>query len=264
MGNFGKSFSLFLILLLAISSLIMAKPAFSQIPIPTPSFTCSPPSVPVYTVQIVGPPYIQPTTYSLNSSSGQVVANIGYTNEYSYVVVTIKNQPFTPFNDPQGNPIGFYYNVQIKNHNTTDDWLLVYPAYNGYPTQSTDSDYTNLSIAVASLAGTQTDIQVDANIGYIGREVLGATNVPYVFVGLTSGWSNTQTVTIPANIPLSPTPAPSSSTSTPTPTPTIPADIGSAAQFFSFTNNCYSSCSNSSPIGYHYFSTNLFEKTKAH
>ena len=55
----------------------------------------------------------------------------------------------------------------------------VYSPDNGYPTQSTDSDYTNLSISIEGimgvgiLAGTQTDIQVDANIGYIGREPIG-------------------------------------------------------------------------------------------
>ena len=232
MGSINKSFSLLLIVLLAVSSLIMAKPAFAQ-PVPTPSFTGTPPSVPIFTVQLGGPSINVPTTYSLNSNTGQVVAQIGYTNEYSYVVITIKNQPFTPFNDSQGNPISFYYNVQINTSNETGGgWLDIYQAYNGCPTQSTDSDYTNLSIGiegqmgVLSLAGFYLHIQVEANIGYIGREVVSSSSgqflgVPYVFVGDTSGWSNTETVTVPANMPLSASPAPASSTSTLTPSPTL-------------------------------------------
>jgi hypothetical protein len=41
---------------------------------------------------------------------------------------------------------------------------------------------------------------------------------PYRFIGEKGGWSNTQTVTLPANTPLSPTPS-ASYNSTPTLTP---------------------------------------------
>ena len=148
------------------------------------------------------------------------MAQIGYANEYSYVVITIKNQPFTPFDDSQGNPIGLFYQVQIKNHNETDNWLGVYRLDDGYQNSPRIPGYPIYLLAVEGespmgvpmLAGTQIDIQVNANEGYIGREILGTFDVPYVFVGLTSNWSNTQTVTVPANVPLSPTPAPSSTT----------------------------------------------------
>src|SRR5208283_4947534 len=83
MSGISKSFSLLLILILAVSSLTIKKPAFAQFPTP---------SVPEFTVQLVGPSVDVPTTYSLNQSSGQIVAQIGYTNEYSNIVITIKNQ----------------------------------------------------------------------------------------------------------------------------------------------------------------------------
>jgi hypothetical protein len=242
MGSISKNFSLLLVLILALS-IIMAKAAFAQsptlspVPIPTPS-------VPQFTLQLVGPPYTVPTTYYLNQSSGQIVAQIGHTNEYSYVVLTIKNQPF-PSTDSSGRSISLYYNVRIKNHNETDNWLELYETYNpmadeiGYPTQS-DSDYTSLSIPLYNgqpegviPVGVQTDIQVDAMLGYITQGALppGVPPIggwPYVFYGQTSAWSNTQTVNVPANIPLSPTPAPSSSTQTQTPTSTL-APVSSAS-----------------------------------
>jgi hypothetical protein len=184
----------------------MAKPAFAQTPSPTPIPT---PSVPQFTVQLVGPPYTVPTTYSLNQSSGQIVAQIGYTNEYSNIVVTIENQAYTS-----------NYNIQIKNHNQTDNWGDLYTTEGGgtYPMQSPDSNYTSISITIweLGLAGRQIDIQVQAMYGYVYNANPFSINANYTFSGETSAWSPTQTVTIPANVPLSPTPAPSSSTQTPT------------------------------------------------
>ncbi len=216
-----------LVLVLAVSSLIMAKPAFAQTPTPTPIPT---PSVPQFTVQLVGPSVDVPTTYSLNQSSGQIVAQIGYTNEYSNIVVTIKNQAYTS-----------NYNIQIKDHNQTDNWGDLYTTAGGgtYPLQSPDSNYTGISISIeeVGLAGRQIDIQVQAMYGTVVNtkppSISGAIAPNYIFEGETSDWSPTQTVTIPANIPLSPTPAPSSSTSTLTPTPTPTLTSVSSASYAS-------------------------------
>ena len=209
MGSISKSFSLLLIvLILAMSSLIMAKPAFAQTPTPTPT-----PPVPEFTVQLVGPPYTVPTTYSLNQSSGQIVAQIGYTNEYSNIVVTIKNQANTS-----------NYNIQIKDHNANINWGDLYTTEGGgtYPMQSPDSNYTSISISIeeVGLAGMQIDIQVQAMDGYVYNADPYSLYGNYTFSGETSAWSPTQTVTIPANVPLSPTPSPSTLTPTPTATPT--------------------------------------------
>ena len=246
-GCINKSFLLLLIVILAATSLMIAKPAFSQTPSPS-SFPIHTPSVPTFTVKPVGPPFTVPTTYSLNQSSGQVVAQIGYVIEYPNVLVTIKNQPFTPYIDSSGNTVSFYYNIRIID-NQTSDWIDLYNA-GGYPLQSTDSDYTNVSIPViygqlgtsesggVIPTGAQTDIQVEAMIGYITSTYVAYNpNPPYIggyytysFVGQTSNWSPTQTVTIPTNIPLGSTPVPSSSptpssnsTSMSTPSSSTPA-----------------------------------------
>jgi hypothetical protein len=196
-----------------VSSLIMVESAFAQ--------SAPKPSVPEFTLELVGPPFYVNTTYSLDPSTGQIVAKIGYTNEYSYVMLVIKNQPFNPSYG------SLYYNVQIRNQNTPyQNWTVV--SYDGpNPLQTTDSEYTNISLRIdgqwglPSIAGTQTDVQVQA---MLGNFYYGHSNPPitsgFMFSGITSDWSSTQTVRIPANIPISSTPTPSTSpAATPTPTP---------------------------------------------
>jgi hypothetical protein len=199
----------------------MVKPVLAQ---STPT-----PSVPEFTLKLVGPPYLQNTTYSLDPNTGQIVAKIGYTNPYSALEINVKNQPF---DSSYGR---LYYNVRVKDHNETDNWIEAYRVNYFFPTQSIDSDYSNVGDSiedynfVGSLVGRQVDIQVEAMLGGIfGSGIpLGGDE----FRGAVSGWSSTQTISIPANTPLSPTPAPSSSptpnsTNTPTPTPTSTQSIG--------------------------------------
>jgi disulfide bond formation protein DsbB len=216
MGSIGKRVSLLLVVILAVSSLIVVESAFAQTPTP---------SIPTFTVQLVGPPYIHPTTYQLDQSTGQIVANIGYSNEYSAVELTIKNQPlvFDYSNVHLIGAFGFYYNIQIKPHSSSGDWIDIYHAWDyGYGVPS-NSEYTNLSFSIEGqmgvgvLAGTQLDIQVQAMIGSIGRQYNPNASspigmYPYVFSGETSAWSSTQTISIPANFPLSAnSPSPTSS-----------------------------------------------------
>ena len=62
--------------------------------------------------------------------------------------------------------------------------------------------------------GATTDIQVEAMIGHIGRNnTMIPYPFPYVFFGETSGWSNTQTVTLPPKTAF---------TASPSPSPTVP------------------------------------------
>jgi hypothetical protein len=211
MNRTSKDFALFIILIIAISNLsLIVKPAFAQ-SIPKPS-------VPEFTITLVGPPYTVNTTYSLDPNTGQIVAKIGYYNQYSYIVLTIKNQPFTPFNDSKGNQISFYYNVQTKGHDLSGNFVQLYNTYNGgnYPTQRTESDYTNISLPVGEMSATSlVDYQVQAMIGYIQPQFKSGLLSGYVFVGQTSDWSSTQTLSIPASTPLTSTSP--SATLSPTP-----------------------------------------------
>ena len=196
----SRSIVLLLITVLVLSSLVMVETVFAQ-SIPKPS-------VPEFTLELIGPPFFKNTTYSLDPSTGQVVAEIGYTNPYSVLKIDVKNQPF---DSSYGN---LYYNVRVKNHSVTDDWVEVYQAWNFYPQQSNYSDYTNVGFSIegyssrVALAGCQVDIQVEAMLGTIGRVSTSPPIGGYGFIGETSGWSETQTISIPANTPLQPTPVP--------------------------------------------------------
>lgn len=213
MRYMNQTLTLLLILSLSITILTFAESASAQ--------TMPKPSVPEFTLSLVGPSYVVPTTYHLDQTTGQIVADIGYTNQYSAVVITIKNQPYdTTYGS-------LYYNVRLKNHGWNDSWLYpldqLFYMSNTYPIQSTDSDYTNITLTIQSnslLVGAQNDIQVEAMLGNIGRhqeysdtgQYLGA---PYVFNGQSSDWSSTQTISIPANVPLDST----------SPNPTLPVTL---------------------------------------
>ena len=216
MNRISKSFAVFIILIIAISGILMVKPVFAQsIPMPY---------VPEFTIEPVGPSFDIPPTYSFNSSSGFFYVNEGYHFEYSTVEVIIKNQAFTN----QTNIDYPLYNVRLKPHNYPDSYWqeLFNTNLDGFPIQ-TSSNFTIIPIAAEGAtelqyqiaAGATTDVQVKAMIGHIERGFNGnATNqiemYPYVFVGQTSDWSNTQTVTLPQKVPIT--------VSSPTPTPTVP------------------------------------------
>jgi hypothetical protein len=186
----------------------MVESAFAQ--------TTLKPSVPEFTIEPVGPSFDIPPTYSFNSSSGLFYVNDGYHFQFSTVKINIRNQPFTN----QSNIDFLYYNVRIKPHNYPDSyWQELFSAgYDGYPVQ-TPSNYTVIPLPVEGTqvlgvtlsAGATTDIQVEAMVGHIGRNnTMTPYPYPYVFFGETSGWSNTQTVTLPPKTPITPSPSPTS------------------------------------------------------
>lgn len=243
MGNVRKSFSLFLVFVLATTIVIIVKPAFALTPSP-PSIPAI--SVPEFTVKLAAQPFYQSPTTTTNPYTGQSeVTQAGYYDENLSLIIIIKNQPFTY---SLGNTTyNLYYNVQIKPHFGQNDWTQLYGQDVDYPTQS-NSEYTVLIQGINTGSSddgeyplyypnsAQMDVQVEAFVGYpylmaVSVHALypqfGPFNYyPAVTDNETSGWSNTQTVITPANndtalsppaLPsssINPTSTPSSSTST--------------------------------------------------
>jgi hypothetical protein len=237
MGSISKSFSLLLIVLLAVSSLIMAKPAFAQTPTPTfpPILT---PSVPTFTLQIHDEKGTVTTTYSLNSSSGQIVATLGYNWEKTNVYVIINNQPlaYDYIGIPATDNLYFFYNIRVMEPEFSNSWTELYNFDNG-GLEPSSSENQNVSIGDSYGNGTL-DVQVEAVIGSFSYTQRG----PVFDVYQTSGWSATQTVTSFYYVSnLSPTPTPSSQapsttqTSTPKVTP-IATNSSSSLSFLQITN----------------------------
>jgi hypothetical protein len=193
-------------------SLIMVKPANAQIPTP---------SVPEFTLKYIDYSYYVPPTYGIDPYTGQnKTIQQGYQVNNRTVVFTIKNQPFTPFTDANGHYIVLFYNVSYKGH-YGDDWTYYsHDSLTDFFIKQSDSDYTVISFNQIPTTG-QVDFRLQALIGYYTETGHPWMDVyEYNFTGQTSDWSNTQTISIPANTPLSPTSTPSSSTSMPTVTPT--------------------------------------------
>lgn len=233
----NRKIGLALILIMAASTVTVfaVKPAKAQ-PIPTPS-------VPQFTVQLVKTSDV-PEIYWL-SPGPNLTISISPDNNTNYTIeLTVKNQPFiAPFTE-NGQIMALSYDVRVK-EDYSENWTDVYALTEFYPVP-TNSTYTIIPfpLEVSGIqtytiescyygaydstlrgvsAGDRINFQVETQIGYAHRDPVPLS--PWYFEGQTSGWSGTQTITIPEGAPSSPNPAQSpSSTSTPnsTPTPSVP------------------------------------------
>lgn len=237
MGSSGKSFSLILILIMAISSLslLIVKPTFAQ---SIPSL-----SAPTFSVSFVDNSYNSSATYGIDPYTGKtVITEGGYFVQNKSIELSIKNQPFTPYTDANGNYVSMYYNISVKGH-FGNDWYY-YDTYQGYWyandsykfLEASNQSYTILVFdfdgnndtsyekpycvnLVDFPDGSQVDFRVQAYVAYFTTAsnpiIASPTYSPYrIVVNLVSesAWSNTQTVTIPE----------SSTSASPSPTPTVP------------------------------------------
>ena len=192
MGSTSKGISLFLVVILTVSGLIIVESAYAQ-SIPKPS-------TPEFTMQ---------TQTQANTTT---------------ITLTIRNQPFDAASQY---PDGFFYNVAISVDGK--NWSELYhveDAEDWYPQQSNSSTTvltyvagetiyypkdTSQGVSVIPKSG-EVAFQVQAMIGHRDRGAFKNGFMPYVLVGESSDWSNTQTITIPA----------SSTSPSPTATSTVP------------------------------------------
>ncbi|MEJ2241399.1 MAG: hypothetical protein P8Y18_04575 [Candidatus Bathyarchaeota archaeon] len=167
----SKLASLFFLSLLILSSLHIVGSAFAQ--------SIYEPSVPDFTAKVVA----------------------------NNIEVTIKNQPVNPYEN--GSYPNLYYMFRFKDHNAEEgfwDYDPVYfvlpSTYGGYH-EASDSEFTKVSISLEGhkFPSGQIDIQTIALVGnqYPTDIQNGAV---YGFDGVTSSWSNYQTLTIRENLPF--------------------------------------------------------------
>jgi hypothetical protein len=213
MKEINRGFAVFIILIIAVSSLsILMVHSTSAQSIPKPS-------TPNFTLQIV---------------------------DYG-VQIKIQNQPIISNGHDTAN---IFYNIRLKSHDS-ENWVnttIPNPTQGirGYigeigTTGSTTilKDFNSIDVLLGlSYDFHQIDFQVEAINGYLNTNngpLIGSDpNSRPVIIVNTSGWSNTQTITIPETstspnptsptslIPTTATPTPTPTTATPTPTPTAP------------------------------------------
>jgi hypothetical protein len=208
----SRSVALLLLTVLVLSSVVMVGSVFAE-SIPKPS-------VPEFTLKYIDLSYDVPPTYGIDQFTGEtVITQEGYHRHNQSAVFKIKNQPFNPYTDSGGNNICLYYNFRAKGH-FGDEWRY-YPftdsglSSNRYSSMlftfgsipefvASASEYTELSVSLTNFysyenlqIGNQIDFQVQAQIGYIDY----AGDGHYSFLGESSGWSETQAITIPNDPP---------------------------------------------------------------
>jgi hypothetical protein len=243
MGSISKSFSLLLVVILAVSSLIMVESAFAQTPKPSP-VPIPTPSVPELTVKFVDRSYTVEESSQINPYTGKTEVIPAHRVQNYTIELTIKNQPIASAMVGDFNA-EFRYDVNAKGH-FAQNWTIMYFRFEG--PKPSNSDHTIITYELVSSPthpeqgfeltrffdnpvgsntimgippNSQLDFRVRAMYGAMHRSYNpNATDqlsmYPWVFEGATSDWSNTQTVTIPETS-ASPSPSPN-----PTPTPTVP------------------------------------------
>jgi hypothetical protein len=198
----SKLATLLLITVLAASSLIIISSVFAQ--------SITKPSIPEFTAEYVDNSYDIAPTYTTDPyTNNKVIQTYGDHVDNRTVVITIKNEPFTPFTDSDGNTINMFYNVRYKG-SFGQYWTRVYGVERmvsnydipdnkyGYKIQDYGSQNTVVLIKSPPSQG-QMDIQVEALQGYTNRTGEGHIIfdvVWYTFYGEESGWSDIQTLTI--------------------------------------------------------------------
>lgn len=204
MGTINRTWALILIGVIAISCLtiLIVNPVDAQsLPIP---------AVPEFTVVVGVTTNLVPTTYSLNQSSGQIVAQLGYIEVYNSTTLVIKNQNSADFTTSSGDRYSLFYNVRVGLESAGAGWTELFKPQD-YPIASSGK-YTNISLPY--LGGGTFDIQVQAFYGFWGR--ISTNFGGQGIVNQTeSDWSSSKTATTESKAVtnLSPTPMPSSSPS---------------------------------------------------
>ncbi len=185
------------------------------------------PSVPEFTLAYVDHSYDVPITrwtttdpYTgaqvSHSSGGEHVDN-------RTIDVTIKNQPFSAYNDPNSNQtVNLYYNIRSKGHFETWSGDSDLGSHSQTGLQASTSTYTVVSFSLQYWSipqGGQLDFEVKAITGftYYNSQACGTQ---YQNTVGDSGWSDAQTITI--GTPIQSSPRPSQPISTPNqPNPTF-------------------------------------------
>jgi hypothetical protein len=199
-----RRYALFAVIL-AISSLMMFGSASAQ--------AMPKPSVPEFTAKYVDRSYTIPASTTIDPYTGQNLTNPSYYVENRTLEIAIKNQPFTPYNDNSTGAqwkITLMYQIRTKGH-FAQNWTNLYFVEDGFLPAS-NSNYTTVSYSLGEghvwgnlQVNAQVDFQVEAMIGYVHRTV---GFMSWFFTGESSGWSNTQTITIPETANTSPNPSP--------------------------------------------------------
>jgi hypothetical protein len=147
----NKKFTLILIFTLTVSGLLLVEPCMAPVTVPTNSKS----GPEIISVEIHNDPIWVPpvtTTHSyIDMNTGEIINEeithtlSGYWKPNGSIVITVKNQPFTPYTDTNNNTINVYYTIFYKTDSPGLFWeqpcIAVYQS---------DSKYTVITFAYGS------------------------------------------------------------------------------------------------------------------
>ncbi len=215
MNRYCKFLTFCIAVVLAASLLLIAKPIDAQ---STPV-----PYTPEFTLRIADHSYDVPpnTTSHTDPWTGNTTTYTqpGYHVTNRSIEVSIKNQPFTPHVDAEGNTINLYYNISVKPR-YGGNWTY-YPNSYGETYNASTSEFTIREFGFGGYADTvspqigyvtpggEVEFRVQAQIGYYkniwipfpGSDSPFAGGYVPTFFGESSQWSSTQTIKTPDATP---------------------------------------------------------------
>jgi hypothetical protein len=205
------SFFLFLV----VSGVFLISPCVAPVTMPAnPS-----PAPEVVSVEINNNPRVVSPTYTTDPYTGEVKqTSTGSTTQNGSIVVTIKNIPFTPYTDENGNVINVYYSCRWQRSGYSE-WstgvidnvgirqpYVVYQSASAYTVitflYGIDAGYAPTKIGDFENSGGSMDFRIQAVTGYFYQEHSSSKNA--IFEGEGSAWTEF-TVTIPPYDPYSDT-----------------------------------------------------------
>jgi hypothetical protein len=172
--------------------------------------------VPQFTVRYIDESFDANTSPSTDPYTGETIPPTYFHVDHSYIQVSFQNNQLPAI--PTDSHSEYYYNIRYKGQ-YTDHWIEARTASDGYYRASFFKT-ANFSLSVFSVTGehvpngTKINFQVQLMYGGIGKNLDEGPMGSLYFAGETSGWSNTQTVTV-GESSITPTLSP---TQTPMPT----------------------------------------------
>lgn len=214
----GRSKGIHIVLLIVTLSLSLISLSHAQ--------TTAKPSIPEFQIKATDHSQTLPPVYEIDQFTGKnITISEGATFEWRTLDFIVKNQPVE-------DPNNLYFNIRYMGEYASD-WTYLYHGDTYVRSKLGQISMISFLISGQALngnsyylpipAGATVDFQVEAMVGNIYRKSPEFAS-GYEFRGETSGWSSTQTVTIPAaSNSNSPNPTPPSDPSI-APTPTNSAD----------------------------------------
>jgi hypothetical protein len=172
--------------------------------LPPSQATLTKPNVPQFTINIYDSSYDIAPTSTIDPFNGQPTGTPGQHVDSRTIEIRIKN-PYPPSSGAY--PTDFHYDIQYRGHFGTDNgWWPVFDTRYGYLKPVSSSEETIYKV-VATLSGDYAamspwsrGLPVDATIDFqVSAFIGGYTGTPITgwdFNGETSGWSQTQTITL--------------------------------------------------------------------